>query len=245
MLSAIMSGHSRWTQVKHKKAGSDAKRGALFSKLGRLIAVAAKEGGPNPETNFKLRQAMDQARSAGLPKDNIERAVARAKGGEETDNLSPVEYEAYGPGASAFLISGLTDNPNRTTGEIKRLLDEHGGRLATSGSVAWIFERRIILEFPAEGGKSEDVELALIDAGAEDTNISEAVVRAIVAPEKYEEFSRTVGKLGLTPTTSVFAALPKNVIHISAGDQTKADIMAEALENHPDINDVWTNIAEL
>lgn len=273
-----MSGHSRWAQIKHKKAGTDAKRGAAFSKLIRLITVAAREGGPDPEANFKLRQVMDQARAAGLPKDNIERAAARAKGSEETANLRAVEYEVYGPGGSAFLVSGLTDNPNRTTGEIKRLVDEYGGRLATAGSVAWMFERRIVVEFQvspvrsktpkasadvhtvrgdASNGarahwtsngvgreKTEETELALIDAGAEDVTIGDGLIRAVVPLENYDAFQETISPLALKLKSSVFTAVPKNTIGLNPDDQTKAETIIAALEDHPDINDIWTNIAE-
>src|SRR3989338_8890104 len=137
-----MAGHSRWAQVKHKKAGADARRGARFSKLARLITVATREGGPEPSANARLRSAMEHARGAGVPKENIARAVARAAGGGDGAALVEREYEAYGPGKSAFLIRAVTDNPNRTTAEVKTILAPCGGKLAALGSVAWIFERR-------------------------------------------------------------------------------------------------------
>lgn len=238
-----MSGHSKWTQIKHKKAGTDAKRGALFSKLTRLITASAREGGGDPNANFKLRQAVDQARAAGLPKDNIERAIARSStSGAEDANLKEVEYEAYGPGGSAFLISGLTDNSNRTTNEIKHLLEDHGGRLAASGSVAWMFERRIVFEFAPEGRDTETTELALIDAGADDTRVEAGFILASLAPEKANDFEQAAAALGLKATTSSFVAIPKNTVVLNDKDLTAASALSEALENHQDINDVWVNI---
>lgn len=238
-----MSGHSKWAQIKHKKAGADAKRGALFSKLGRIITVAAREGGGDPAMNPRLRQAIEQARDSGMPKDNIERAILRGAGGAEGADLRPVEYEAYGPGGSAFLITGLTDNSNRTTSEIKHILDKAGGRLAASGSVLWMFERRALVEFalPAKPGEAE---LALIDAGAEDIITGVDRIEAVVPPEALEAFRERASSAGFAPVRSSIAAIPANPITPDAETRIKAEALATALEEHQDINEVWTNIAE-
>lgn len=238
-----MSGHSKWAQIKHKKAGADAKRGALFSKLGRIIAVAAREGGGDPAMNPKLRQAIEQARDSGVPKDNIERAILRGSGGGEEANLRPVEYEAYGPGGSAFLITGLTDNSNRTTSEIKHILDKAGGRLAASGSVLWMFERRALVEFalPAKPGEAE---LALIDAGAEDIITGVDRIEAVVPPEALEVFRERASSAGFAPIRASIAAVPTNPITPDAETRAKAEALATTLEEHQDINEVWTNITE-
>ncbi|MBI2055499.1 MAG: YebC/PmpR family DNA-binding transcriptional regulator [Candidatus Sungbacteria bacterium] len=231
--------------MKHKKAGTDAKRAAIFSKLSRLITAAAAEGGSDPEANFKLRQAVDQAREAGMPKGNIERATERASSsGRDGISFHAVEYEAYGPGGSAFLISGLTDNSNRTTGEIKRIIDDFGGRLAGAGSVAWMFDRRVIMEFAPPNQKSDEMELELIDAGAEDVLRREDRIQAVIRPEKCDAFQRAINDRGLLPVSaSVIAARPRNAIALDQKDLTAAEAMISALEDHPDINDVWTNIA--
>ncbi|MDP3762740.1 MAG: YebC/PmpR family DNA-binding transcriptional regulator [bacterium] len=145
-----MSGHSRWAQIKHKKAATDAKKGKLFSRLSRLITLAAKELGPDPKTNPRLAAAIDEARKANMPSDNIERAVKRA-GEKESANLKEVSYEAHGPGGTALIVNAVTDNPNRTTNEIKRLLTEHGAKLGEMGSAMWAFEKRdgdFIAKFP-------------------------------------------------------------------------------------------------
>lgn len=238
-----MSGHSKWAQIKHKKAGADAKRGALFSKLGRIIAVAAREGGGDPAMNPKLRQAVEQARDSGMPKDNIERAILRGSGGGEEANLRPVEYEAYGPGGSAFLITGLTDNSNRTTNEIKHILDKAGGRLAASGSVLWMFERRVIAEFPLPAN-AEEAELALIDSGAEDTVIEDGRIKAVVRPEILDTFQERALSAGLVPVRSSIAIIPANSVVLDAETRAKAEALEAAIGEHPDINEVWTNIAE-
>ncbi len=240
-----MSGHSRWAQVKHKKAGADAKRGALFSKLGRMISVAAREGGESPEANPRLRSAIEQARGAGMPRENIERAIARARGAAEGASLVTREYEAYGPGASAFLIQAVTDNANRTTNEVKNILAEFGGKLARAGSVAWLFERRVVAEFAAPArGEAETVELALIDAGAEDIQRDEGCCRALVSPEKLESFQRAIAKRGLTPTAIRFAAVAKDAVAPAPEDRRRARALHAALDDHPDVTAVWTNVAD-
>ena len=242
-----MAGHSRWAQVKHKKAGADAKRGAVFSKLARLITVAAREAGPDPNTNSKLRNAIEQARSAGIPKENVERAISRAAGGDEAEKLREVEYEAYGPGGTAMLITGLTDNPNRTTNEVKRILAELGGRLAEAGRVAWLFERRIAADFetPAADAEREALELALIDAGAEDTLALEGRLRAIVPPNRTEAFRERIEASGRSPIGWSAVAFPKNPIKVLPGDRARIRSLVAALEDHPDIHEVWTNVADL
>lgn len=180
-----------------------------------------------------------------MPKDNIERAIERASSsGRGGNGLNAVEYEAYGPGGSAFLISGLTDNTNRTTNEVKHILDEHGGRLAASGSVGWLFLRRVIMEFTIPGRNAEEAELALIDAGAEDTILNGGRLEAAVAPEKAENFQRDVRTKGLNPSSSTFAAVAKNSVTVDKETRTKIETMVAALEDHPDINDVWTNVED-
>lgn len=237
-----MSGHSKWAQIRHKKAGVDAKRGALFSKLGRIITIAAREGGKDPAMNPRLRQTIEQARDAGMPKDNIERAILRGVGGGEGANLQSVEYEAYGPGGSALVITGLTDNSNRTTNEIKRILDGAGGRLATGGSVLWMFERKVLIEFPLSI-KPDEAELTFIDAGAEDIIIETDRIEAMVRPEALDKFQERAAAAGFTPSRSSIVVIPKNPLTPDAETRAKAEGLTGALDEHPDITEVWTNIA--
>ena len=239
-----MAGHSRWAQIRHKKAGTDAKRGALFSKLARPIALAARDGGGDPALNPKLRQAMEQAREAGMPKENIERAILRGSGGGEAANLSSVEYEAYGPGGSAFLIAGLTDNPNRTTNEIKNILDKFGGRLAEAGSVAWLFRRAVVFEFDLPAASSAEVlELALIDAGAIDTEASRDTLRVLVAPESSEAFQKHIASRGLVARRQYLAAIPQNPLALDPAIRSRVEALREALDEDPDVTDIWTTVA--
>lgn len=168
-----MSGHNKWSQIKHQKGATDAKRGQLFSKLVKEITVAAREGGVNPDANARLRAAMERARSDGLPKDNMERALARASGRGEGNELFEFLYEAAAPGGVAILIEGITDNKNRSLNEIKHILSEHGGRLAEQGSLIWNFQKVDVLAIEKQEtngmGKSQDaIELAIIDSGAKD-----------------------------------------------------------------------------
>ncbi|MDP3727640.1 MAG: YebC/PmpR family DNA-binding transcriptional regulator [bacterium] len=238
-----MAGHSRWAQVKHKKAGTDAKRGARFSKLARLITVAAREGGPEPSSNARLRSAVEHARDAGVPKENIARAVARAAGGGEDAALVEREYEAYGPGGSAFLIRAVTDNPNRTTAEVKAILAASDGKFAALGSVAWLFERRAIVSFTLPGpGRLEAETLALIDAGAADIEVGADRLLAIVAPESLDTFERAAAAAGLRPTHTGITQVPTSAVSPDGAARAKAEALADTLEDHPDIVDITTNI---
>ncbi|MCS7006465.1 MAG: YebC/PmpR family DNA-binding transcriptional regulator, partial [Thermoleophilia bacterium] len=164
-----MAGHSKWAQIKHKKKATDAKRGQLFSKLSRAIIVAAREGGPDPANNLALQNAIEKARSYSMPKENIERAIAKGAGTDaEGAQYETVVYEGYGPEGVAVLVEALTDNRNRTASEVRHLFSKHGGNLGTTGAVAWQFERRGIVVVPAEGVDEEELVLAAADAGAED-----------------------------------------------------------------------------
>lgn len=236
-----MSGHSKWAQIKHKKAGADAKRGALFSKLGRQISLAAREGGENPDLNPKLRSIIEKARAEGVPKDNIKRATSRAANAAASI-LQEVSYEAYGPSGEAFLIYGITDNANRTTGEIRNKLADFGGKLAEAGSVGWMFERRGILEFIPDRGQEEKTELLLIDGGVEDVKMENGRIFAIVAPEKIETLNTELKKRGLTAFGASIAALPKNTVPLGAEELEKSLNIKTALEDHPDVTAVFTNV---
>jgi len=236
-----MSGHSKWAQIKHKKAGIDAKRGALFSKLGRQISLAAREGGENPDLNPRLRRLIEKARADGVPKDNIERAISRAANASTSSNLQEVSYEAYGPSGEAFLIHGITDNANRTTGEIKNILTGFDGKLAEAGSVGWMFERKGVLEFSPARGQEEKTELLLIDIGAEDVKTKNGRVLALVSPGKMEALSAELKKRGLTALDASIATLPKNTVPLGSKELEKALNIKTALEDLPDVTAVYTN----
>lgn len=239
-----MSGHSRWAQIKHHKAGADAKKGALFSKLARSISVAARDGGTNPETNAKLRQAIEYARGAGLPKDNVERAIARAESALDVAGLKSVEYEAYGPGGVALLMSGLTDNSNRTTNEIKKILSGHNGRLAETGSVSWMFDTKMLIPFPMNERTAEELELALIDAGAEETERADDTMHVLIEPERLNAFLETTRSRGLESSPASLIKIPKSAAELDPARMQEISRLGEELEGHPDIHEVWTNAKE-
>lgn len=236
-----MSGHSKWAQIKHKKAATDAKKGNLFSKLSRIITVAAKKGS-DPAMNPVLRMAIEKARKFSLPQSNIERAIKKAEEKASGEGLEEVLYEAYGPGGSALLIEGITDSKNRTTAEIKHLLSDYDGKLAEKGTVAWLFEKFAVLEIPRGTGKSaEDIELALIDAGARDTESEEAVMYGFFAPEELERAKEKMQGAGFPVQDAYFSWREKNQIALAEGEREKFTKLMEALEAHDDVQEIYTN----
>lgn len=238
-----MAGHSRWAQVKHKKAGADAKRSANFSKLGRLISSAAREGGEDPNSNAKLRSAIEQARAAGLPKDNIERAIKRASGADPDEILISRDYEAYGPGGSAYLIQTVTDNTNRTAGELKAILSDFGGKLADAGGVAWQFERLAAVSFPpVPESELEALSLFMIDAGASDIESAGGGVTAFVPTESLESFRAAANLQGLRINTITVVMAPKTTVALGKEHRAQAEALNAALEKHPDVTSVATTV---
>src|SRR6478736_5385714 len=178
-----MSGHSKWASIKHKKAATDAKRGQLFTKLARAIAIAAREGGGDPDSNFTLAAAIEKARSYSMPKDNIQRAIDRGTGaGGAEDEIERAQYEGYGPGGAAILVEALTDNRNRTSADVRHAFERHGGNLGEPGSVAWVFEKRGVVLVDA-GRYSEDDLIPAIDAGAEDVSAEGDSLKVVCAAE--------------------------------------------------------------
>ena len=239
-----MSGHSRWAQIKHKKALSDAKKGNLFSKMARLIMVAAKEKGHDPTMNPKLRMAIEKAKAVGMPKDNIERAIERGSSGIEAGTLKEVLYEAYGPGGAALLIEGLTDNKNRTTNEIKHTLSEHGGKLAGEGSVEWMFEKRGAVDVPEEKNNQahDDLPLALIDAGATDIKNYEKGVTAYIEPQHIESFKEALIQKGIAFGDIYIDRLPKTQLPASAKERVALEKLIAVLDENEDVQEIYTNV---
>ncbi len=195
-----MSGHSKWANIKHKKEAADKKRGAAFTKLARAVTVAAREGGGDPVANFALRLAVDKARAANMPKDNIERAIARGTGAEKGDAWEHVLYEGYGPAGSALLIAATTDNRNRTVSELRTVFNKHSGSLGESGSVAWQFEQRGMISVPTDGIDPDELALAAIDAGAFDVETEEGIVTVYTAIEDFQGVKETLAAGASSPT---------------------------------------------
>ena len=223
---------------------TDAKKGKAFSKMARVLSVAAKEKGTDLDANVKLRTAVEKARALGMPMSNIERAVARGTGKTNEAALEEVLYEAYGPGGSAFLIEGITDSRNRTTSEIKHLLSEYDGRLAAQGSVEWLFTKTFVIEFTKEEGMDEEaLELSLIDAGATDIQQDDDLVTVYTNPATADALKKTLARSKLVVLQEYSARISKNSIQVP-DEHVKQKILAlyEALDDHDDIQNVYTNV---
>lgn len=241
-----MAGHSHWKQVKHKKGAADAKRGQVFSKLVKEITIAAREGGASPDTNARLRGAMERARNEGLPKDNMERALARAAGKGEGSELFEFLYEAAAPARIAILIEGITDSKNRTLAEIRHLLSERGARLAEQGSLRWNFDKvgTLVCRVPDAGGKTqEEIEIAIIEAGASDFQ-ADGSVYFIEAPfAERERVREALEKQSIAVAESGHDYKPRTPLALDA--QTRAAIVSllDALAEHDDVQEVYTNLS--
>jgi YebC/PmpR family DNA-binding regulatory protein len=239
-----MSGHSKWAQIKRKKGVTDTRRGQLFTRLARDITVAVREGGSgDPEANFQLRLAVDKARAANMPKDNIERAIQRGLGsGAEGGQLEDISYEAYGPGGTALIVQVLTDNRNRAASEVRRVITRAGANLASAGSVAWMFEKRGIFTIPVKGKNAEELELALIDAGVDDIETADEHVEAYVAPEHLRTVREELQKRGIPIESAEISLIAKTNAEVSPADTVKTMQLIEQLEELDDVQKVITNL---
>jgi YebC/PmpR family DNA-binding regulatory protein len=241
--SLQVSGHSKWAQIKRAKGANDVKRGQLFTKLGRELSIAAREGGADPDGNSRLRMAIDRAREANMPMDTIQRAIQRGVGGGEGAVLEEVMYEAYGAGGAALLIEATTDNRNRTVAEVRATLTRGGGSLGEAGSVSWNFESRgIILAQPTTRSDPEDLALQAIDAGADDFTVDGQEVEILTEPTQVDAVRRALEATGATVASVDIAMVPKTQIELP-NDQTSAVMrLVERLEDLDDVTRVYTNV---
>ena len=238
-----MSGHSKWSSIKHKKGAADAKRGKLFSKLARAIIVAAREGGGDPASNLALQNAIEKARSYSMPKDNIERAIARGAGSDgDADAYEPIVYEGYGPSGVALIVEALTDNRNRTAAEVRHIFAKHDGNLGGSGAVAWLFERRGIVLVPVDGADEDDLTLAAIEGGADDVELDGSTFQVSSAPEALSTVREAIEAAGLPVESVEVALVPKtNVTVEDEAAARKILRLMDALEENDDVQDVYAN----
>jgi YebC/PmpR family DNA-binding regulatory protein len=236
-----MSGHSKWSQIKRQKGATDVKRGQLFTKLGREITVAARQGGPDMETNFRLRLAAQRAREANMPAENVKRAIDRATGTGEGAALEEILYEGYGPAGAAILIEALTDNRNRTVSEIRNVFTRAGGNLGESGSVAWIFEAKGVLTIEPEQRDPEEIGLMAIDAGAEDVDISEEHIDAYTQPADLERVRKALEDAGLKIGEAELVMQPKTTVFLAEKEAAQAIRLIEKLEELDDVQKVYFN----
>jgi YebC/PmpR family DNA-binding regulatory protein len=237
-----MSGHSKWSQIKRKKGVADVKRGAVFTRLGREISLAAREGGGDQTANFTLRLAVEKARGQNMPKENIERAIKRGTGElNEGGQLEDAIYEGYGPGGTALLVQVLTDNRNRTASEVRHMFTRGGGNLAASNAVAWMFEKKGIIAI--ENVKNaDDLALELIDAGADDVKVDGSLVEAYCASEQLRAFRDSLEKKKIPITSAELAWISKNPAEVTDEQAVSTLKLMESLEEHDDVQKVYTNV---
>lgn len=238
-----MAGHSKWANIKHRKGAQDAKRANIFTKMARLISVAAREGGSDLDTNFKLKMAVDKARGVNMPKDNIERAI-KAGTGELKDGamIEELEYEAYGPGNVAMIIKVATDNKNRTVSELKHTLSKNGGKMVPNGSVGFLFKRSGVITVKSEGQDVDELELQVIDAGAEDVEINEELLVVYTKAEELQKVKESLDKYDLKIESADLAYVPNQDADLSDDDMAKYEKLYDALDELDDVSDTYDNL---
>jgi YebC/PmpR family DNA-binding regulatory protein len=238
-----VSGHSKWSSIKHKKGAADAKRGKLFSKLTRALIVAAREGGPDPAGNLALQNAIEKARAASMPKDNIDRAIAKGSGTDSDSAVyETVIYEGYGPAGVAVIVEALTDNRNRTAGEVRHIFDRNAGNLGTSGAVAWQFERRGIVLVPADGADEDELTLAAAEGGADDVSLDGSSYEVLSAAEELASVRAAVADAGFEIESAELTMLPKTTVAVEdEGEAKKILRLIDQLEENDDVQEVYAN----
>jgi YebC/PmpR family DNA-binding regulatory protein len=238
-----MSGHSKWSTIKHKKGVQDARRGKLFSKLARAIIVAAKEGGGDPSANLALQNAIEKAKSYSMPKDNIERAIARGSGADaDAAAFETVVYEGYGPSGVAVLVEALTDNRNRTAADVRHVFSKNDGNLGTAGAVAWLFERRGLVLVAVDGADEDELMLAAAEGGADDVVRDGSSWQITASPENLTAIRAAVERAGFTVDSAELTLAPKTTIEIGDESQAKKILrLVDALEDNDDVQEVYAN----
>jgi len=236
-----MSGHSKWSKIKRQKGSADAARGNLFTKLGKNITLASKTGGGDIDMNFSLRLAVDKAKTANMPRDNIEKAIKRGTGELEAGILEEITYEGYGPGGAAILVETITDNKNRTVSDVKHLFSKSGGNLGTSNSVAWMFTQRGVINLEDINDK-EDMELKAIDAGAEDIISDDDNFTIYTSPKELQAVKEKLEQQGISIPYAEMEMIAKDKAEVTAEEKIRLENFFEALEENDDVNDYYTNV---
>ena len=236
-----MSGHSKWSTIKRKKGALDAKRGKLFTKLIKELTIAAREGGGDPAANPRLRLAVDNAKAANMPADNIDRAIKKATGELEGVTISELTYEGYGPGGVALLVEVATDNKNRTVAEVRHLFSKHGGNMGESGSVAWMFEKKGVVSLPKQGKSEDDILEIALNAGAEDMRTEDEYFEIQTEVESFEPVRRALIEKNLTLDNASLQWIAKNIINVAGENAEKMMKLIESLEDCDDVQNVYSN----
>ena len=236
-----MSGHSKWHTIKHKKGAADAKRGKVFTRIIKELTVAARAGGGDPDSNPRLRTIIAEAKSVNMPADNIKRAIQRGTGELPGVSYEEVTYEGYGPGGAALIIEVLTDNRNRTVGELRHLLTKHGGNLGESNSVAWMFEKKGYIVVEKSKSDEESLMSAALDAGADDMRDDGDSWEIVSPPDGFQAVLEAVKKLGIEPAAAEVAMLPQNYVKLEGKPAQQMVKLMDAVEDHDDTKKVWSN----
>jgi YebC/PmpR family DNA-binding regulatory protein len=238
-----MSGHSKWSQIKRQKGVTDARRGQLFTKLVREITVAARDGGgADPDANPRLRLAVQQAREANMPMENIERAIKRGAGGGDAASLAEITYEGYGPGGAAILVESMTDNRNRTVAEVRNAFTRGGGNMGEAGCVGWLFDARGVISVEINGGDPDDVALLAIDAGADDVRVDESTIEIFTEPSDLDRVRNALMAEKLNVSSAELAMVPKTTLEADPKDALAVLKLMERLEDLDDVQRVYTNL---
>jgi YebC/PmpR family DNA-binding regulatory protein len=236
-----MAGHSKWANIQHRKGAQDAKRGKLFTKLIREVSIAARLGGGDPAANSRLRLAMDKALSGNVPKDTIERAIKRASGDQNTENIEEVRYEGYGPGGVAVMVDCMTDNRNRTVADVRHAFTKFGGNLGTDGSVSYLFTKLGQISYPS-GSDEDRVMEAALEAGAEDiVNNDDGSIDVLTAPDSFPEVRDAMVAMDLAPDQAEVTMRASTSVSLSADDAQTMIKLLEMLEDHDDVQQVYSN----
>ena len=239
-----MSGHSKWSNIKHKKEKTDAQKGKIFTKIGREISVVVKSGGPDPASNSKLKDVIAKARSVNMPNDNIQRCIKKAAGEGDTNNYEDITYEGYGPRGVAVIVESLTDNRNRTGGDMKHYFDKFGGNLGATGCVSWMFDRKGVIIIGNEDGDidEEAVMTDALDAGAEDFSPEEGYFEIVTAPEDFSAVNDALTEKGYTFTSAEITMVPQNYIKLTDEEDIKLmNKLLDMLEDNDDVQNVYHN----
>ncbi len=236
-----MSGHNKWSTIKRKKGANDAKRGKIFTKIIKEIIISAKEGGGDPDSNARLRLAIQNAKGANMPKDNIERAIKKAVG-SDADNYVETSFEGYGPGGIAVFTECLTDNNNRTVASIRAAYNKHGGKLGTNGSLSSFFDRKGVFTISKEGISQEEIELELIDAGAQDFEDDDDTMTITCAMEDFGSVNRKLNELGIEPDEAGLKRIPNTTKSLDIESARKVMKFVEVLEDDDDVQNVYHNL---
>jgi len=236
-----MSGHSKWSTIKRKKGALDAKRGKIFTKLIRELQTAARIGGGEPDANPRLRLVIEKAKAANMPKDNIQRAILKGIGGGEGESFEEAVYEGYGPGGTAILIETLSDNKNRTVGDVRHALSKNGGNLGASGCVAYLFEKRGLLVFESEDLDADALLEAALEAGAEDVVEAEGHCEVVTAPSEYHAVAQALSAKDFEPATSELTMQPSTVVKLAGKEAEQMLRLADSLEDLDDVQNFYAN----